>query len=97
MLCGTMFGLKIIKHRYFEASVPLDPAPKHCNHSDIYNPWKGPGRSAHKLRLAMDIDWLPMSGGDSRKRGFTGDLFNAIPPAYTEHVGNSLIKYIEVQ
>lgn len=35
----------------------------------------------------MDTPWIPMSGGDSRKRGVTGDLFNAIPPAYTKFIG----------
>lgn len=90
MLCGTMFGLKIRKHRLFESSWTLPEAPKPCtDHSECYNPWQGKGRSAAKLREAMDIDWLPISGGASRKAGYTGDLFNAIPPAYTEHIGRA--------
>lgn len=95
MLCGTMFDLTIRKHRYFESNVPLSPAPRLCSdHSECYNPWQGKGRSAAKLRVAMDIDWLPISGGASRKVGYTGDLFNAIPPAYTEHVAKSLIEVL---
>jgi len=95
MLCGTMFDLRIRKHRFFESNVPLDPAPKPCgDHKNVYNPWMGKGRSAAKMREAMGIDWLPISGGASRKIGYTGDLFNAIPPAYTEHVGRSLIRYV---
>jgi DNA (cytosine-5)-methyltransferase 1 len=93
MLCGTMFGLTIRKHRYFESNVPLGYAPRPCSdHSECYNPWQGKGRSAAKLRAAMGIDWLPISGGASRKVGYTGDLFNAIPPAYTEHIGKSLLE-----
>lgn len=93
MLCGTMFGLTIRKHRYFESNIPLVPAPRPCSdHSECYNPWQGKGRSADKLREAMGIDWLPISGGASRKAGYTGDLFNAIPPAFTEHTGKSLME-----
>jgi DNA (cytosine-5)-methyltransferase 1 len=93
--CGTHFGLRIIKHRLFEANWPLPMPPASCDHSDVYNPWAGPGRSAEKLREAMDIDWLPISGGASRKAGYTGDLFNAIPPAYTEHIGQAWLAYLE--
>lgn len=97
MLCGTMFGLAIRKHRLFEANWALPFPPADCtDHSDLYNPWAGAGRSADKLREAMGIDWLPISGGASRKAGYTGDLFNAIPPAYTEHIGRAWISSLEV-
>ena len=96
MLCGTMFGLTIRKHRLFESNVALPMAPMPCSdHSECYDPWAGPGRSAAKLREAMGIDWLPISGGASRKAGYTGDLFNAIPPAYTEFIGRGLMKSLE--
>lgn len=91
MLCGSMFGLRIQKHRLFEANWVLPMAPASCNHTDVYNPWAGAGRSAEKLREAMGIDWLPISGGASRKAGYTGDLFNAIPPAYTEWIGRQWV------
>ena len=94
-LCGSMFGLRIRKHRLFEANWTL-PIPPKCNHVDLYNPWAGKGRSAEKLRAAMGIDWLPISGGASRKAGYTGDLFNAIPPAYTTFIGRQLMASIEV-
>lgn len=96
MLCGTMFGLAIQKHRLFESNVPLPMfGPAACNHEGTYNPWQGKGRSAAKLRAAMGIDWLPISGGASRKAGYTGDLFNAIPPAYTEWIGRQLLAALE--
>lgn len=95
LLCGSMFGLRIQKHRLFEANWPLPMAPATCNHTDLYNPWAGAGRSADKLREAMGIDWLPISGGASRKAGYTGDLFNAIPPAYTEWIGAQLLASLE--
>lgn len=95
MLCGTMFGLPIIKHRYFEFNWPMNFfCPQVCDHRKVYNPWSGSGRSAKKMREAMGIDWLPISGGASRKAGYTGDLFNAIPPAYTEYIGKYLLFYL---
>jgi hypothetical protein len=96
MLCGSMFGLTIRKHRLFETNWGL-PAlgPFSCNHANTYNPWEGKGRTAEKLRAAMGIDWLPISGGASRKAGYTGDLFNAIPPAYSEYLGKLLIEEME--
>jgi DNA (cytosine-5)-methyltransferase 1 len=94
-LCGTHFGLSLIKHRLFEANWPLPMAPASCDHRDTYNPWSGAGRSAAKLREAQGTPWIPMSGGASRKAGVTGDLFNAIPPAYTEWIGKALLAYIE--
>ena len=96
MLCGSMFGLTIRKHRLFETNWELPLlGPSACNHKGMYNPWQGDGRSADKLRVAMGIDWLPISGGASRKAGYTGDLFNAIPPAYSEYLGGLLMAHFE--
>jgi DNA (cytosine-5)-methyltransferase 1 len=94
VLCGSMFGLSIIKHRCFELSFPVACLLPSCNHAGAYNPWQGKGRSAEKLRAAQGIDWLPMSGGASRKNGYTGDLFNAIPPAYTKFIGEQLLSHL---
>jgi DNA (cytosine-5)-methyltransferase 1 len=94
MLCGTMFGLRIIKHRYFECSFPVFDLMPQCDHGDVYNPWAGKGRTADKLREAQGTPWLPMHGGASRKAGYTGDLNNAIPPAYTEWLGRKLIAHL---
>lgn len=96
MLCGTMFGLKIIKHRFFEYNFEMPfSAPFTCNHKGVYNPWQGKNRSADKFREATDIDWMPCSGGASRKAGYTGDLSNAIPPTYTEYIGKYLLEAVK--
>lgn len=94
MLCGTMFGLRIIKHRQFELSFPVAYLLPECDHSDVYNPWQGKGRTAEKFREAQDTPWLPMAGGASRKAGISGDLYNAIPPAFTEWLGAHLLQEI---
>lgn len=94
VLCGGMFGLRTYRHRRFEPGngVTLD-APQHPPHV---------ARTATKQRRqrwaegwhvsitgdvgtyvgpeAMGIDW--MSGNE---------LCEAIPPAYTEHIGRQLI------
>lgn len=96
VLCGTMFGLRIIKHRQFELEgfdVAAPDAP--CSHLDVYNPWSGKGRSAVEHRAAQDTPWIPQCGGASRKAGVTGDLNNAIPPAYTRFIGRQLLDHIQ--
>lgn len=97
-LCGTMFGLTIAKHRLFETNWPLPIlAPFGCDHRNLYDPWKGAGRTADKLRAAQDTPWIPMAGGSGRRSGVTGDLYNAIPPAYTEWVGGLLLAQLRVR
>ena len=87
MLCGTMFGLRIIRHRFFEVpSLPLQLLPT-CDHSDVFDPWHGSGRTADKYRDAMDIDWMPMGGGSHK----AGTIDEAIPPAYTEFIGRRIM------
>jgi DNA (cytosine-5)-methyltransferase 1 len=87
MLCGTMFNLRIIRHRYFEIpTLPLLLLPP-CNHVDVYDPYHGEGRTADKFRDAMDIDWIPLGGGRHKE----GTLDNAIPPAYTKFIGEQLL------
>jgi DNA (cytosine-5)-methyltransferase 1 len=98
MLCGSMFRLAtefpphgkvgLQRHRLFESSVPLT-APGPCDHelpalrvfghgcpgnSDL----KGPGY-AQASRDVMGIDWMTRD-----------QLDEAIPPAYSEHVGRQL-------
>lgn len=90
MLCGTMFSLRIIRHRYFECDwLPLLLMPP-CNHTNIYDPWHGVGRTADKMQNAMGINWMPMGGGGHK----TGSIDEAIPPVYTEFIGKFLIREI---
>lgn len=95
VLCGSSFGLAVRRHRVFESNVPLGLNPP-CNHDAQGRPVgvygsladdipKG-GRTARTLaeaRDAMGIDWMRWA-----------DLVEAIPPAYTEHIGYELAAYI---
>ena len=89
MLCGTMFGLPIIRHRFFECPwlhlILLPP----CNHKDVYDPWHK-NRNADRFRRAMGIDWMPDAGGGQR----AGTVAQAIPPAYTEYIGRYLLEAV---
>jgi hypothetical protein len=93
MLCGTMFGLGIIRHRIFESNVEMPLLVPCCNHSKVYDPWHGEGRTSNKFRQAMGIDWMKDAGGGRRK----GTLAQAIPPAYTEFIGRILLPLVSVQ
>lgn len=89
MLCGSMFGLKIWRHRYFEISFDLGALTPPCNHG--FEPVLISGTTRRKAerggrfeyaveqrRAAAGIDWM------------TGrELDDAIPPVYTEFIGRS--------
>jgi DNA (cytosine-5)-methyltransferase 1 len=93
VLCGSMFGLKVRRHRIFESNVPIDLLLPPCDHSEpiagVYGRLHGkagawPGMLPSTLETwsaAMGIDWMDADG-----------LSQAIPPAYTEWIGRSLIR-----
>jgi DNA (cytosine-5)-methyltransferase 1 len=95
-LCGTMFHLRFWRHRLFETSSPIF-APRGCDHSlQPMNPHKAPTRALWRSLLGdavpiervwrdeMGVGW--MSGAEGRE---------AIPPAYTEHIGLQLLDVLE--
>jgi len=98
-LCGEMFDLRVLRHRYFEVNFPtIQPAHKphrgrvagwrHGTFYDgpyfaVYGEGGGKGTVA-QWQDAMGIDWT-----DNRK-----EIAEAIPPAYTEHIGGQLMAYL---
>ena len=86
-LCGTMFGRPIWLHRLFESSIPL-AAPRGCDHSCApvnRNRGKRPGgRSSNReWREGKGVEWMT-----------TDECDEAIPPAYTEHIGTQLLQHL---
>lgn len=99
-LCGEMFGLGVIRHRNFELSGwgwdVIQPA--HPSHRGPVRGWRhgvyrdGPYVAAYgegggkasvaEMQEAMGINWT-----DNRR-----ELTEAIPPAYTEWLGNQFRK-----
>jgi DNA (cytosine-5)-methyltransferase 1 len=85
LLCGTMFGLRIPKHRLFESSLSIWTLLPSCNHRDVYDPYHG-GEMARgerqKLADVIGVTWF-MTRLEVRE---------AIPPAYTEFIGKQLLE-----
>lgn len=94
ILCGAMFGLKVYRHRKFESSLSLSapPHPPHLVRCAKQGRPAKPGEfvtvtgncsGADYARAAMGIDWMVRD-----------ELSQAIPPAYTQFIGEQLIKAI---
>lgn len=99
-LRGGMFGLRVDRPRLFESNVPLtvppnvrviDPVGVYGKHHDgrrLFTRKDGSiQRAAATLaeaQQAMGIDWMEWD-----------DLREAIPPAYTEHIGAQLLAHLE--
>lgn len=97
-LCGEMFGLAVIRHRYFEVDGFAVEQPAHIPHRGRvagmrHGEWftgpyfavygDGGGKgTVAQWQQAMGIDWTA-----DRK-----EIAEAIPPAYTEFVGRQLIR-----
>ena len=99
MLCGGMFGLRTYRHRKFAIDPRLSGLtspvhPKHIIRTATKQRKESWNRGMHVSitgdvgiylgREAMGIDW--MNGNE---------LSQAIPPAYTEHIGRQLIAAIK--
>ncbi|WP_380719158.1 class I SAM-dependent methyltransferase [Saccharothrix hoggarensis] len=105
MLCGLHFGLKVFRHRQFELggwSMPNlahKQSELHAGHrvagwrhgvryeGDMVAPYgDGGGKgSAADWQAAMGIDWT-----DDKE-----ELAEAIPPAYTRHIGAALALHVD--
>jgi hypothetical protein len=88
MLCGTMFGLPIRRHRYFEDNLTLFAmSPQPCQHrASDYSFDHGAKQPESVYRDAMGCEWMTVQ--ESRE---------AIPPAYTEWIGHQLLTEIEAR
>jgi DNA (cytosine-5)-methyltransferase 1 len=96
LLCGSMFGLRLIRHRIFETNNPGMILTNPCQHPELAVCVVGNGTpswvrkknggkcfSIHDARAAMGIDWMNRN-----------ELSQAIPPAYSEFLCRQIIKSI---
>lgn len=99
-LCGEMFGLDVIRHRYFEISGFEGESPAHVPHRGRVKGWRhgeffdGPyfavyGEGGGKGTVAEWQDAMGMHWTDNRH-----SIAEAIPPAYTEHIGRQLLAHV---
>lgn len=97
LLCGSMFGLAVQRHRLFESNMPL-VAPSPCCHvgraarRGEYDRGQGGiitvaghNFNASVAAKAMGIDWMNHD-----------ELAQAIPPAYTEWIGKQLLQPLQM-
>lgn len=97
VLCGSMFGLKVRRHRLFECNPEISFPPFACNCYGSTNSHRGFSSFKNGAKLitvagknfaiadgkqAMGIDWMKTSN----------ELANAIPPAYTHWIGLQIFK-----
>lgn len=95
-LCGEMFGLGVVRHRFFELGNWSMDQPAHVPHRGRVRGWRhgqwhdgpyvqvygkgGDKGSVAEWQAAMGIDWTAVPK----------ELTEAIPPAYTHHIGRAL-------
>lgn len=96
-LCGTQFGLRVFRHRKFVSNLHLWGPGGPCMHKgfrvgfgpDDFVTVAGHGGdgsgSLANWQDAMGIDWITDKD----------QLKEAIPPAYTQFIGQQLVKYFE--
>jgi DNA (cytosine-5)-methyltransferase 1 len=107
VLCGTMFGLRVIRHRLFECSPVVWFPPMACNHWGKVAPiwWQELPRGRTPSQSFFDhYDFITISGKNFLARDIeramginwmtVEEAAQAIPPAYTEFIGRQMLKYV---
>ena len=95
MLCGEQFALRLHRHRYFQAVNFMLPSVRHrphvlkagrdnCHVEDGYTRVvAGHYSDLDSAKKAMGISWMSRA-----------ELAQAIPPAYTQYIGERLMEYL---
>lgn len=87
MLCGTMFGLRVWRHRYFEIPdfpLALLPSCRHDFHPVVVS-GSAHGRDEAKpaeMIEALEVPWMKVRA----------EARQAIPPCYTRWIGKHLLE-----
>jgi DNA (cytosine-5)-methyltransferase 1 len=93
MLCGSMFGLRTRRHRFFETSHPVI-APRACDHSEIPLLVTTASKASRQKRLALGMQAKTVNNAPAAYgidwMGFR-ELKEAIPPAYTRYLAETMI------
>ncbi len=97
MLCGTMFGLRVIRHRLFEIwPEPIWFPPFACNHYlKVVRHGRPPDRERQFHGVTGHFSDIPWAREIMGCHWMTGaELSQAIPPAYTRWLGERLLEMI---
>lgn len=100
-LCGTMFNLRVIRHRLFECSFNIE-VNLECNHVGRASSNNSKTRKVYGKPTLENYEYLTVSGHDFRVsegrvamdiNWMTRDeLSQAIPPAYTKYIGSYFLR-----
>lgn len=101
MLCGSMFGLKVIRHRYFECSPEIWFSPATCQCRAMYtHSGHGQHSAFRNGATAISVAGHDFCVPDARvamdidwmtQKG----LSQAIPPAYTKWLGEQMLSLVK--
>jgi len=99
MLCGSMFGLGVLRHRMFECKPTIWFPPASCAHGKCLPMWWKSRRRA--LAQGRSFGYITVAGKSflmheaKEAMGIDwmirSEISQAIPPAYTEFIGRILI------
>lgn len=101
VLCGSMFGLDVRRHRWFELGGWDSFAPGGCNHKGWRRQFK-PSTGRQNLRYTIEVGaWDEPLDRQKAAMGVdwpitVRELSEAIPPAYTEWIGTQLLAHLGV-
>lgn len=108
-LCGSMFDLKVRRHRLFETSFKIDLKNMKCDHKKQGKPIGIYGSMNDTVKGVCSISGKTVYGGSTAKNiqearmamGINwlkwGDLKEAIPPFYTKFIGIQYLIYKNVE
>ena len=86
LLCGSMFGLRVQRHRYFECpALPLLLTPDCRHQKDDLSFDHGRKQRESAYRDALGCEWMTVR--ESRE---------AIPPVFTEYLGRRLLSAVTI-
>lgn len=96
VLCGTTFGLPLVRHRRFEVWPPMGLQPSACRQAKFARSVDHPGTypyasgswEAGWREHVLPVVWPWMTLAEAGQ---------AIPPAYTKHIGEHLRQHIEAK
>lgn len=104
LLCGTMFGLPIARHRLFELTLDLGPfdIPAHPMCKAVQKKFaEGRGISTRHMSIAGNAMgpaitplWRELMGWPEEYRTSQRDLKEAIPPAYSKWIGEQFLEVL---
>lgn len=102
-ICGTGLHLPLRRHRLFESNLPLEGIA--CAHHRYTEPryWTG-WRPKGEVRLSTVVQVYGNAGGREHWPAAMGidwmtpkEMTEAVPPAYTEHLGSQLLEAIAME